>query len=252
MLCPCGRRLRSRHRSPSLAGDADGGRTPAVHYKSRTRRRRAAKGRRYPAGGVCPPCACVRGETGALEPNDHDRGSVVLLAESRMDGSPVGTMRIQTNRFNDLAIAQSVELPGWLKNRSMAEATRLAVALGRVGGWSRLRCSSLSFFTAGEAKIEWMVIAAKAATGPPIRSAYVRRSVSGTVHPHAPRQQHPASGPAFDVCNAEARWNEAGHPLFDFMCHTSHPDIDLSDADFTAWGESAPAVELPRRALANA
>ena len=61
--------------------------------------RQAAYGRHVPEFAA---------KLGSPEPNDHDRGSVVLLAESRMDGSPVGTMRIQTNRFKDLAIAQSL------------------------------------------------------------------------------------------------------------------------------------------------
>jgi len=189
---------------------------------------------------------------GAPEPNDHDRGSVVLLAESRMDGSPVGTMRIQTNRFRDLAIAQSVELPGWLKNRSMAEATRLAVALGRVGRVVKTTMFKSFFLYCREANIEWMVIAAR----PPLDRQYEALMFEdlfpGQFIPMRHGNNIPHRVLAFDVRNAEARWNEAGHPLLDFMCHTSHPDIDLSDADFTAWGESALAVELPRKALANA
>lgn len=189
---------------------------------------------------------------GAPEPNDHDQGSVVLLAESRMDGSPVGTMRIQTNRFKDLAIAQSVELPAWLKGRSMAEATRLAVALGQTGRVVKTTLFKSFFLYCREAEIEWMVIAAR----PPLDRQYEALMFEdlfpGQFIPMRHGNNIPHRVLAFDVRNAEARWNEAGHPLLDFMCHTYHPDIDLSDADFTAWGDSALMADVPRKLAAVA
>ncbi|MGH8744963.1 MAG: hypothetical protein ACREUK_00550, partial [Burkholderiales bacterium] len=69
----------------------------------------------------------------APEAVDYDDESIVLLAESKLDGSPLGTMRIQTNRSQPLAIEQSVVLPEWLQDRNLAEATRLGVTQGRVG-----------------------------------------------------------------------------------------------------------------------
>ena len=38
------------------------------------------------------------------EASDSEPGTVVLLAESKQDGSPLGTMRIQTNRYRGLAL----------------------------------------------------------------------------------------------------------------------------------------------------
>lgn len=189
---------------------------------------------------------------GAPEPNDHDQGSVVLLAESRLDGSPVGTMRIQTNRFRDLAIAQSVELPAWLRNKSMAEATRLAVALGRAGRVVKTTMFKSFFLYCREAEIEWMVIAAR----PPLDRQYEALMFEdlfpGQFIPMRHGNNIPHRVLAFDVRNAEARWNEAGHPLLDFMCHTHHPDIDLSDADFTAWSHAARPPELTLRVAVGA
>src|ERR1017187_10227661 len=60
------------------------------------------------------------------EPNDYDQGSMILLAESKLDGSPVGTIRVQANRYRSLAIEQSAELPVLMRGRNMVEATRLA------------------------------------------------------------------------------------------------------------------------------
>jgi len=42
----------------------------------------------------------------APEGIDRDESTVVLLAESKLDGSPLGTLRIQTNRCRKLALEQ--------------------------------------------------------------------------------------------------------------------------------------------------
>ena len=98
---------------------------------------------------------------GAPETLDHDQGSVVLLAESKLDGSPLGTMRIQTNRFNDLSIEQGVELPAWLRNKSLAEATRLGIDLGRTGRVVKIALFKALYLYCAEANIEWMIVGAR-------------------------------------------------------------------------------------------
>ena len=189
---------------------------------------------------------------GAPEPNDHDQGSVVLLAESRMDGSAVGTMRIQTNRFKDLAIAGSVELPAWLENRSMAEATRLGVALGQTGRVVKTTLFKAFFLYCREANIEWMVIAAR----PPLDRQYEALMFEdlfpGQFIPMRHGNDIPHRVLAFEVGTAEDRWAEAHHPLFKFVFQTQHPDIDLNDADFSAWSDPVRPAELPRKVAAHA
>ncbi len=44
------------------------------------------------------------------EAADFEKGTVVLLAESKEDGSAVGTMRIQTNAYKPLCLEQSIRL----------------------------------------------------------------------------------------------------------------------------------------------
>lgn len=189
---------------------------------------------------------------GAPEPNDHDRGSVVLLAESKVDASPLGTMRIQTNRYRDLAIAQSVELPAWLKNKSMAEATRLGVALGQTGRVVKTTLFKSFFLYCREAGIEWMVIAAR----PPLDRQYEALMFEdlfpGQFIPMRHGNDIPHRVLAFEVGTAEERWAEANHPLFKFVFQTRHSDIDLSDADFSSWSESGGPAELRRRVAADA
>ena len=186
------------------------------------------------------------------EPNDHDQGSVVLLAESRLDGSPVGTMRIQTNRFRDLAIEQSVELPAWLKNRSMAEATRLGVAQGSSGRVVKIVLCKAFYLYCLAANIEWMVIAARPPLDRPYEAALFEDVYPGEFIPLRHANNIPHRVLAFEVGTAAERWAEASHPLLKFMVQTRHPDIDLSDADVSAWSRPVRRAEFSDRAAIGA
>ena len=168
----------------------------------------------------------------APESWDYDDGSVVLLAESKLDGLPLGTMRIQTNRHRSLAIEQSVELPEWLQGCSLAEATRLGVTLGRVGRVVKTMLFKAYFQYCQQAEIDWMVISGRAPLDRqyeallfkdvfPDRGFIPMRHVGNILHRVL----------AFDVETAEERWAAANHPLFDFVFRTHHPDLDLEHED---------------------
>jgi len=164
------------------------------------------------------------------EPYDHDEASVVLLAESKLDGSPLGTMRIQTNRTRSLAIEQSVQLPGWLRGCSLAEATRLGIVEGRDGRLAKTMLFKAFFQYCRDAEIDWLVIGARS----PLDRQYAALLFQdvfpgGGFVPlrHAGNLPHRIM--AFEIETAEARWIEANHPLYDLFCRTRHPDIELDD-----------------------
>lgn len=164
----------------------------------------------------------------APEPCDYEEGSVVLLAESKLDGSPLGTMRIQTNLYCPLAIEQSVDLPDWLQGCSLAGASRLGVALGRIGRVVKTVLFKAYFQYCEQIGIDWMVIGARA----PLDRQY-EALLFRDVFPdqgfipfrHAGNIPHRVL--AFEVETAEARWSAAQHPLFDFFRRTHHPDLNL-------------------------
>jgi len=166
----------------------------------------------------------------APEPCDHDQGSVVLLAESKLDGSPLGTMRIQTNRYRRLAIEQSVELPEWLQDCRLAEATRLGVAEGRVGRVVKTMLFKAYFEYCREIEVDWMVIGARS----PLDRQY-QALLFEDVFPgrgfiplrHAGNIPHRIL--AFEMETAEARWIAARHPLYHLFCDVRHPDVDVRD-----------------------
>lgn len=165
-----------------------------------------------------------------LEPEqaDFSTSSVVLLAESHLDGSALGTMRIQTNADGPLALERSLTLPPALSNSVLAEATRLGVSEGRVGTLVKTALFKAFFLYCLHNGVDWMVVAGRA----PVDRQY-RRLLFDDVYPdmgyiplrHAGNLPHRVM--KFEVRTARERWSAAGHPLFKFMFETHHPDIVL-------------------------
>ena len=155
-------------------------------------------------------------------------GVAVLLAESKLDGVPLGSMRIQTNHYQPLALEQSLALPASLTARPLAEATRLGVTGHRVGRMVKTLLFKAFFQYCQQTGIEWMVIAGRS----PIDRQYERLLFSD-VYPGmgAIALQHAGNIPhrvmSFEVGSAEQRWREASHPLYDLVFRTEHADIDL-------------------------
>lgn len=183
----------------------------------------------------------------APEADDRAGGSVILLAESRLDGSPIGTMRIQTNRYKKLVIEESVELPSHLRGSSMAQATRLGNDGSRMGPLVKTALFKAFYLYCMEAGFEWMVISAR----PPLDRAYSALMFEdlypGKLIPmrHSNNMAHRVL--AFNVPSAERRWAKVGHKLYDFMIKTHHPDLDLSGSDAVMLNGHLRAAEMQDR-----
>lgn len=164
------------------------------------------------------------------ERDDTAMGVTVLLAESKLDGSALGTMRIQTNQFKPLTLEQSIELPEWMRGRRLAEATRLGVTDGKGG---RLVTTVLfkSFLNyCRQVGVDWMVVTGRS----PIDRQYERMLFSD-VFPGAGfiPLSHVGNMPHRVMCSetatVEARSQAVNHPMFDFMFRTYHPDIHVTE-----------------------
>lgn len=179
-----------------------------------------------------------------IETGDYAPGTVVLLAESRLDGGPLGTMRIQTNRFAPLAVEQSIELPDWLQGTRMAEATRLGVAGGVIGRMVKIALCKALFLYCQQQQIDWMVITARA----PLDREYEAMLFHDVfaINQFLP-MAHVGGLPhrvlAKPVAVARQRWAEVRHPLFQFVFETHHPDIDLSPVDLSFAQETVGCLE---------
>lgn len=181
----------------------------------------------------------------APELSDLQPGVVVLLAESKVDGSPLGTMRIQTNLHRPLPLEQSVDLPSWMHGKRMAEATRLGVTEARIGRVVKTVLFKAFYQFCERNRIEWMVVAGRA----PIDRQY-ERLMFDEVFPgmgyvpllHAANMPHRVM--SFNVETAEARWRAAHHPLFNFVFRTEHEDVDVGPRNSMARHSFTPKVQF--------
>ncbi len=168
-------------------------------------------------------------ETMAIEAGDRRDDTVVLLAESRLDREPVGTMRIQTNLHGPLPMEASVALPDWLTGCRLAEATRLAVRGGMIGRAVKVALCKALFGYCRDASIDWMVITARTPLDRDYQSMLFD-DVFGKneFHPMAHVGGMPHRVLAKPVAAAQRRWAEVQHPLYGYVFETEHPDIDVT------------------------
>jgi len=162
------------------------------------------------------------------EKADSEPGVVVLLAESKLDGSPIGTLRIQSNDHKPLTLEQSISLPATLSGKRLAEATRLGVTQERVGRMVTTALFKAFFLYCRQNRIDQMVITARS----PVDRQYDRLLFTD-VYPelgyipfkHVGNLPHGVM--SLDVNNAERLWTQARHPLLGFILHTFHEDINV-------------------------
>ncbi|TRZ66033.1 MAG: hypothetical protein D4S02_07530 [Rhodocyclaceae bacterium] len=159
---------------------------------------------------------------------DFEDGMFVLLAESKLDGSALGSMRIQTNQYRPLLLEESVELPLQYVGRSLAEATRLGVTQDRTGRLVKIIMFKAMFMWCYEHGVDWMVIAARS----PLDRQYealmfedVFPGVGFQPMRHAGNIPHRVF--SHEMESGQRRWAEAAHPLYDLFFNTQHPDIDI-------------------------
>jgi len=159
---------------------------------------------------------------------DGAEGVALLLAESKLDGAPMGTMRIQTNQVRPLALEQSVQLPQWMQGLPLAEATRLAVSLEGTARLVKAALFKAYYLYCLQAGIRYMVITARA----PLDRQY-ERMLFQDVYPHLGYMplSHVFDLPHRvlyrDVQNVRQQGEELAHPMLDYMCNTHHPDLQL-------------------------
>lgn len=167
------------------------------------------------------------------EPIDNAEGVVILVAESKLDGTAIGTMRIQTNQSSPLCLEQSVTLPDWLATRTLAEASRLGVIAGRDSHLVKSALFKGFFHYCLQNKIDWMLVTGRR----PIDREYEQMTFEDI---HSKQEfiplRHVGGIPhrvmSLEVQAAEARWTKAMHPLFNFVFSTCHPDINVSMSPF--------------------
>jgi len=178
---------------------------------------------------------------------DTEPGVVVLLAESKVDGTPLGTLRLQSNAHMPLKVEQSVALPRWLRDRPLVEGSRLGIVGGAIGRLVKMVLIKATLQYCEQDGIDWAIVAARA----PLDRPYDQMMFEDLFPEqgfipmrHGNNIPHRVLG--FEIETGHQRLVDAQHPLLKFMRFTHHPDIDVQfdrDSDF---GELFPAPALFR------
>jgi hypothetical protein len=172
------------------------------------------------------------------ETQDRDPNSLVILAESKIDGAALGTLRIDTNLITRLAIEREYPFPEKMVSQPIAYVTRLGVKQGRVGTLVKL-CLFKSLYRFCLARqVAWIL----AGVRPPNDRDYVKMGFSdlnegGQLVPIGSSGGIPVRLMALDVIGAERAWHAAGNPLYKFMCNVFHPDVEIFSSVVGMWGQ---------------
>jgi hypothetical protein len=163
------------------------------------------------------------------EADDLESDSIILLAESKLDGSAIGTMRIQNNEYRPLSMEHAVTLPDFLKSTSLVEVRRLGVANGLAGRLVKMVLIKACLLYCAENNIKWAVVAARAPLDRSYQNLLFEDVLPGqTFTPLPVANNDPHSVMAFEIDTIEERFTKHQHPLLNFFCKTNHPDIHLS------------------------
>jgi hypothetical protein len=192
-------------------------------------------------------------ETMGVEALDAEPGTVVLLAQSRLDGGALGTMRVQTNAFTPLAVEQSVRLPDWLRQSRLAEATRLGVSRGAIGRMVKVALCKAYYMYCAQNGIDWMMITARS----PLDREY-EAMLFGDVFgqneflPMSHVGGMPHRVMAKPVALVRQRWAKVNHPFYGFFFETDHVDIDVCAASKLSTLDSGAApITVPADVAAD-
>lgn len=181
---------------------------------------------------------------GQPEKMDTADGVGILLAVSKIDGSALGSVRIQTNQFQPLALEKSVQLPEWMRGMSLAQVSRFGVVHGTVGRLVKMVLVKGCLQYSEQNEIDWDVIAAR----PPLDKMY-RQLTYQDLFPeagliplaHMGNVPHRIMG--FEVPTCKTRLTAMNHPLLNFFCHTRHPDLVVGTGLDWAFPGAALAYE---------
>ncbi len=176
------------------------------------------------------------GQLKSPEAQDRDPNSLIFLAESKSNGQPVGTMRVDTNLTSELPPGASAELPLEMKGQTIAYVTRLGVKQGATGSVVKLALfKSLHRYCLAK-QLSWILVGIR----PPGDRDYVRLGFAdinneGATVPIGSSGGIPVRLMAFEVISAERRWKEKSHQLYKFMFLDFHPDIEIFSSVSGMW-----------------
>jgi hypothetical protein len=180
--------------------------------------RSAAYGRHMPAVG-----AALR----EPEPDDARDDVLIVIAQSKLDGIVLGSMRLQPNFHRPLRIEGEAALPTCYRDKRLVEFMRLTVTNGTAGRMVMPALAKASFEICYRTGIDYAFVAGRH----PVSLMYQAMQFDDVLQGGKVNLSYAAGVPHSIYClpidEADERWRRAGHSLYPFMAHTEHPDIGI-------------------------
>ncbi len=159
---------------------------------------------------------------------DFKHGPVVLLAENRLTGAPVGTLRLNTGA-TILEMLADIDLPDTIVRERVAFVSRMAV-IGMVQERQLVRnLMQKAVFQLCIAKQlnRMLLLAVEPRERLFYRCGFSDVFVDGQARHPAFLDRFPVKALYADTYSMERLWKEEGHPLYDFLFRTFHPEIEV-------------------------
>ncbi len=161
-------------------------------------------------------------------PDEDDRNpdSTVLLAYSKLDGSCIGTVRVQIATRQPLRLEASYLLPAALRQGRVAEISRLAIPSRSSGLALRLMLIKAAYWYSRAHLVDRCFLCVRY----PVDRQYRRFDLYDVLPPDEfIPMQHIGMIPHrilwFDVFKIESRWLLNSNPLHSIYFTCSHPDL---------------------------
>ncbi len=172
-------------------------------------------------------------------PEEADRSpfALVLLAESKLSGDALGTLRIETNTRGPLSIEGLLPPHSPYSGRTIAFVTRLGIRANPDAALVKLALFKALHRYCLACQIDWIVVTAR----PPMDRQYLRLGFEDvydekTLVPIPWSENIPMRIMALETISCEREWKRDGHPLYSFMINDYTPDIEIFNSVSGIWG----------------
>jgi len=161
------------------------------------------------------------------EADDHRPDVLLLIAERKLDGEVLGSMRLQPNIRRLLRVEEETKLPEEFQNRRLVEFMRLGIENGNAGRMVVAALGKAGYEIAHASRFDFILAAGRRSTSQIYRSMQFDDVFQGGTVALSYAQNAHHSIFALPVPDADRRWRIADHSLYDFMARTKHPDIQI-------------------------
>ena len=166
-----------------------------------------------------------------VEAADTSGSTILLCAESKNTGEPVGAMRLSDNTNNELAMWDELKIPDEYKGYPALLVSRLTVHAGHSGHSARNALCKAMYLYAVAKQMRFIFVLVM-----PPRDRLYKPMGFKPVYEGDPLFKLDSNSSVdtkvlyAEVSRLESIWRERGHPLYQYVFETYHADIELFSA----------------------